>query len=190
VEHEFSGYTVNGIRKGLEKLGFAAEVIAAVSPATREALSHGSTFKFHPGPTMDEVLEVLSKLRGPDAVAALMEETTRSSLEGIVAPLARMYLTFKGSEPSVLFERFNDLLRGTTRGITAKWTPTGPRQGRIDFTYVMAVAASAAHGWRGAVRYMFTFCGAVGEVSVEAPSADRKTVSLAVRWAAPPEKNK
>jgi hypothetical protein len=188
VEHEFSGYTVNGIRKALEKLGFAAEVIAGVSPATRQALANGSTFKFHPGPTMDEVLETLSKLHGVDAVASLMEETTRSSLEGIVAPLARMYLTLKGNEPSVLFERFNDLLRGTTRGITAKWTPTGPRQGRVDFTYVMAVRTSAAHGWRGAVRSMFTFCGAVGEVSVEPASADPKTFSLAVRWATPEKK--
>ena len=182
MEHEFSGYTVNGIRKALETLGFAAEIIAAVSPPTREALASGGVFKFHPGSTMDEVLVVLGKRRGVDAVAALMEETTRSSLDGIVAPLARMYLTLKGSEPSVLFERFNDLLRGTARGITSKWTSTGTKQGRIEFTYVKVVDPVAVHGWRGAMRYVLVFCKAEGTVEAEPQSADGMTVSLAIRW--------
>lgn len=183
--HEFSGYTVNGIRKALEKLGYFTELNAAVTPATREALAAHGAFKFQPGPTMDEVLVVLARLRGPDAVAALMEETTRSSLDGIVGPLARMYLTLKGGEPSVLFERFNDLLRGTARGISAKWTAQGPRQGRLQFDYVVPVDPVVAHGWRGALRYVLTFCRAPGDITVDAPSADGKSVALRITWSAP-----
>ncbi len=185
MEHEFSGYTVNGIAKALEKLGFAAELKAAVSAATREALGAGGIFKFHPGSTMDEVLVVLCKLEGPDAAAALMEEATRSSLDGIVAPLARMYLTLKGNEPSVLFERFNDLLRGTARGITATWTSSAPRAGRLQIDYVGAVDPLVVHGWRGALRYVLQFCRAAGEVKVDAPSVNRKSVALLITWSAP-----
>jgi hypothetical protein len=68
MEHEFSGYTVNGIRKALDKLGNAAALNAALSPATREALNAGGVFKVQPGTTMDEVLVVLARIKGPDAV--------------------------------------------------------------------------------------------------------------------------
>lgn len=185
MEHEFSGYTVNGIAKALQKLGFAAELNASVSAETREALSSGGVFKFHPGHTMDEVLVVLCRLKGPDAAAAMMEEATRSSLDGIVAPLARMYLTLKGNEPSVLFERFNDLLRGTARGITSKWTSSAPRAGRLQVDYVGAVDPLVAHGWRGALRYVLHFCHAAGEVKVDTPAADARSVALLISWSAP-----
>jgi len=185
VEHEFSGYTVNGIARALEKLGFAEELKAAVSPATREALASGGIFKFHPGATMDEVLVVLCRLRGPDAAAAMMEETTRSSLDGIVAPLARMYLTLKGNEPSVLFERFDDLLRGTARGISARWSSSGPRAGRLQINYAGKVDPLVVHGWRGALRYVLQFCHAQGEVKAEAPGADGKSVAVFITWSAP-----
>lgn len=185
MEHEFSGYTVNGIAKALEKLGFAAELKAAVSPATREALASGGIFKFHPGRTMDEVLVTLCKLKGVDAAAALMEEATRSSIEGIVAPLARMYLTLKGNEPSVLFERFNDLLRGTARGISAKWTFTGPRAGRLQIDYVDVVDPLVVNGWRGALTYVLQFCRAPGDVKADAPSRAGKSVALLITWSAP-----
>jgi hypothetical protein len=185
VEHEFSGYTVNGIARALDKLGFAAKLKAAASPATREALASGGIFKFHPGATMDEVLVVLCRLEGPDAAAAMMEETTRSSLDGIVAPLARMYLTLKGNEPSVLFERFDDLLRGTARGISAKWTPSGTRSGRLQIAYVGQVDPLVVHGWRGALKYVLQFCHATGEVTADAPGVDGKSVALSITWAAP-----
>ena len=185
MEHEFSGYTVNGIAKALEKLGFATELKAAVSAPTREALGSGGIFKFHPGSTMDEVLVVLCKLKGPEAASAMMEEATRSSLDGIVAPLARMYLTLKGNEPSVLFERFNDLLRGTARGISASWTSTGPRAGRLQVEYVCPVDPLVVNGWRGALRYVLQFCHAAGEVKPDAPAADGKSVALTITWSAP-----
>ena len=184
MEHEFSGYTVNGIRKALDKLGYAAELNAAVSPTTREALNAGGVFKFQPGVAMDEVLVVLARLKGPDAVADLMEETTRSSLEGVVGPLARMFLTLKGGEPSVLLERFNDLLKGTARGISSTWTAKAPRTGRLVITYVREVDPVVAHGWRGALRYVMTFCKAQGTVRVGPPSADKKSVTLDVEWLA------
>ena len=185
MEHEFSGYTVNGIAKALEKLGYAAELKAVVTPSTREALASGGIFKFHPGRSMDEVLITLCKHKGPDAAAAVMEEATRGSIEGIVAPLARMYLTLKGNEPSVLFERFNDLLRGTARGITAKWTSTGLRSGRLQIDYVDVIDPLVVNGWRGALNFVLHFCHAAGEVKADVPSRDGKSVALLIEWSAP-----
>lgn len=185
MSHEFSGFTVSGIRKALETLGFSEQLLAEVSEATRKALESGALFKFHPGSTMDEVLVVLARQRGPDACAAMMEEATRAAVMGVVAPLARMYLTLKGNEPSVLFERFNDLLRGTARGITAKWTSTGQREGRLQIDYVDRVDPVVVHAWRGAMRHVLVFCKAPGEVKTDAPGADGKSVSVLIRWSAP-----
>lgn len=185
MEHEFSGYTVGGIKKALAALGYFDTLLPDLQPSTREAFLKAGLFKFHPGATMDDVLITLARQRGVDAVAAVMEEATRSSIDGIVAPLARMYLTLKGNEPSVLFERFNDLLRGTARGITAKWTATGPRQGRLEFTYVAPVNPVVVHGWRGAMTYVLTFCHARGDVKAEAAPPETRTVALLIAWEAP-----
>lgn len=183
--HEFSGFTVNGMRKAIEKLGFAEELLPMLSPEAQATLSKSTLFKFHPGHTMDEVLIVLGKLKGPDAGAAVMEEATRSSIEGVVAPLARMYLTLKGNEPSVLFERFNDLLSATARGITSKWEALGKGEGRLTLTYGAPVDPAVVHGWRGALRYVIKFCGREGEVRPLPPSADGKTVGVSITWSAP-----
>lgn len=180
--HEFSGYTVGGINKALERLGYAAQVRPALSEAARQALAQGGVFKFHPGPTMDETLVQVAAAFGEEAVAALMQEATRASLEGIVAPLARLYLTLKKNDPSALFERFNDLLRGTTRGIEAAWAQEGPTAGTMTFTYPVPVPPVVVHGWRGALRHVLQFAGVQGSATVGPPSADGKSVRVALSW--------
>jgi hypothetical protein len=180
--HEFSGFTVGGISKALEKLGFSEQLLPELSPGTREALSRAGLFKFHPGAAMDEVLIVLARQRGPEACAAMMEEATRAAVMGVVEPLARMYLTLKGNQPSVLFERFNDLLRSTSRGIKATWTSAGQREGRLQIDYVDRVDPIVVHAWRGAMRHVLVFCRATGEVKVDEPGSDGRSVALLIRW--------
>jgi hypothetical protein len=182
MAHEFSGFTVNGIRKALETLNFAGDVVPALSAAAQESLSKGSVFKFQPGAAMDEVLLVVGRKYGVDGIAAVMEEATRSSIEGVVAPLARMYLTLKGNEPSVLFERFNDLLRGTARGISAKWTATAAHEGTLEFTYDGPVDPLLVHGWRGAMRYVLKFCRREGDVVAQKAGADGRSLSVLISW--------
>ena len=183
--HEFSGYTVGGIKKALTTLGYFDALLPDLQPETRETLAKATLFKFHPGVRMNDVLITLARQRGVDAVAAMMEEATRSSLGGIVAPLARMYLTLKGNEPSVLFERFNDLLRGTARGVTSKWISTGVREGRFEIHYVAPVNSVVVHGWRGAMTYVLEFCHARGDVKAEPSPPETKSVALLISWEAP-----
>jgi hypothetical protein len=183
--HEFSGFTVFGIRKALTTLKLD-DVLLALSPATREALEQARLFKFHPGNTVDEMIQTVGRLHGVETAAAVMEEATRSSIEGIVAPLARMVLTLNHDDPAVLFARFNDLTRSTTRGITSTWTSTGPTGGRLSLTYEVAVDPVVGHGWRGALRYVLKFCRREGKVELEPISADPRTVALVISWVKAP----
>ena len=181
--HEFSGYTVGGISKALAKLGYAERVLPTLSEPARRALAEGGVFKFHPGVTMDETLAKVAAAFGDDACAALMEEVTRASLEGIVAPLARLYLTLKKNDPHALFEHFDDLLRGTARGLHARWAKEGPTAGTMTIAYPGPVPPVVAHGWRGALRHALRFAGVTGTVTVGRPAADGTTITLVVRWA-------
>lgn len=182
MAHGFSGFTVNGISRALERLGFKDTLLAQLSPAARAAIEKPSLFKFHDGPLIDEVMITVAQQRGVDACAQVMEDATQDSIQGVVAPLARMYLTLKGDDPAVLFERFNDLMRAACRGITAQWAKTGPRAGTLAITYVEPVDPRVGHPWRGALRAVLTFCKARGSVTLAPPGADPRVVTLTVQW--------
>lgn len=180
--HEFSGFTVSGIARALVTLGYSDEVLARVSPASREALESSGIFKFHAGPLIDEAMVALTELQGVDAAAAVMEEATRGSIQGVVAPLARMYLTLKGNDPHVLFERFNDLMRAATHGIGSAWKKRGPNEGTLELTYASDVNPLVGHPWRGALRYVLTFCHRTGTVVLRPPTANGRLVVLDLAW--------
>lgn len=182
MSHQFSGFTVGGIRKALEKLGIVEQVLASVSPAAAEVIRSAGVFKFHPGVAVDEVMLAAGTLHGDEMISRVMEEATRMSIDGVVAPLARMYLTLKGNQPSVLLERFNEFLKPATRGLSSTWVANGLQAGTLSLTYPEAVDRKLAWAWRGAIRYVLLFCKREGTVNVIAPSADGLTFNLAVEW--------
>ncbi len=182
MAHAFSGFTVKGITRALERLGYWEQLLPTLGPAARAALEKPTLLKFHAGPAIDEVMIAVATQRGVDACAQVMEHATRDSIEGVVAPLARMYLTLKGDDPAVLFERFDDLMKATCRGITARWEQTGPGAGELAITYVEPVDPRVGHPWRGALRAVLAFCRARGTVTLAPPGADPRVVRLALRW--------
>ncbi|MFO0601427.1 MAG: hypothetical protein U0228_39365 [Myxococcaceae bacterium] len=181
-QHEFSGFTVRGIADALVALKLKEAVWPRLGPAAREAMDHPTRFKFHLGAAIDEVVIAVVDVHGPDAAAAMMEHATRASIEGVVAPLARMYLTLKGNDPHVLFERFNDLSRATSRGIESRWTREGPTRGRLELRYVSAPDQRVGHPWRGALRFVLEFCGKSGEPVLEPVGDDPRVVALTIEW--------
>lgn len=179
--HEFSGFTVRGIAEGLVALKFKDSLWPHLSQGARDTLEKVGRFKFHDGKLIDEVVVKLAEVHGPEAAASVMEYATRTAIEGVVAPVAKLYVTLKGNDPAVLFERFNDLSGATTRGISASWKKEGPTRGSLSMRYGFQVDQRVGHAWCGALRYVIAFCGKQGQATVK-PVDDVHVVTLALEW--------
>jgi hypothetical protein len=182
MPHEFSAVTVSGIVKALQAFGWYEPVIAAVPPASRSALENPQATKYHPGPAVDEVMEALGRLHGLTGPEQLMQKVTEQSLEGIVAPLARVFLTLTGNSPRVLFSRFDALLSATARGLSASWVDdAGEQAGTLTITYDRPPTPAMAHAWKGALQHVLVFCRVRGTVAVR-NSALPTAVVLHASW--------
>ncbi len=64
MHHEFASVTVAGVAKALAEFGWYDAVVAQVAAPTREALERPQHHKYHPGATLDEVMDVAYRLHG------------------------------------------------------------------------------------------------------------------------------
>jgi len=181
----FSGFTFHGVRKALIDLGWASDTLAAVQPETRTVLEHPETLKFHPGECLDDVVETLRRTRGPEAPVQLMRLATAKSLEGIVAPLARIYLTFSGGSPAALLERFGELTQALSRNITTAYEKTSKTGGILQLVYPHVPPAGVDLGWKGALLHLLDFAGRAGTVEILDRARDGHVLRLQVEWRAP-----
>jgi hypothetical protein len=182
MSHEFSAVTMGGVRKALVDLGWYDAVLAAASPGTRAILQAPEAAKYHPGTGLDEIVVLLEAAHGPTGPERLMRTVTAKSLEGIVAPLARIFVTLMGNSPAVIFERFETFVKSTSRGVTARWTPASAKSGTLVIGYGSQRTLAVAHGWKGALEHVLEFCKAEGSVEVLPQAPDASSVSFLVRW--------
>lgn len=182
MAHEFSSLTLAGARKALAELGWLEEIVANVSAQTRAVLENVESARYHPGTALDEIVDVLAERRGLKAAEALMRTVTSRSLEGVVAPLARIFITIMGNSPRVLLEKFDTLIQATSRGVKARWIEEAPNSGVLELSYGAPRSQAVAHGWKGALQHVLVFCKAVGTVDVLEFGDGGNSVRLRVRW--------
>jgi hypothetical protein len=182
MSHEFSSVTLNGVRKALLELGWLDEVIATASATTRDSLQHVEAKRYHPGSVLDEVVELLAQKHGLGASETMMRTVVARSLEGVVAPLARIFITIMGNSPRVLFEKFDTLIQASSRGVHAKWEAEGPTAGVLTLLYGVPRTLAVAHGWKGALLHVLAFCKTQGTVDVLEFGDSGNSVRLRVRW--------
>ncbi len=182
TSYEFSTVMVSGIKRALVEHGWFDAVKAELSSTARATLDAAEESKFHPGPALDEVSEVLARLHGLDAVTRLFRTVTARSMESVVAPLARVYLALKGDSPEVLLARFDSLLQVAARGLRASWVAQSTRAGTLTLVYPSPRALAASSAWRGTLLHLLDFCEVSGEVEVLEPGEGGRAVRLRVQW--------
>ena len=182
MSHEFSAVTMGGVRKALIELGWYDAVLAASSPGTRAILQAPEAAKYHPGTGLDEIVVVLEAQHGLSGPQRMMRTVTAKSLEGIVAPLARIFVTLMGNSPAVIFERFETFVKSTSRGVTASWKAASEKSGTLVIGYGSPRTLAVAHGWKGALEHVLEFCKAEGTVEVLPLETHPYSVSFLVRW--------
>ncbi len=182
MPHEFSSVTVAGVVKALRALEWYEPIVAAVPPASRAILENPQASRYHPGATLDAVMEALARIHGLSGPERVMQKVTEQSIEGIVAPLARVFLTLTGNSPRVLFSRFDALLSATARGLGASWVDdAGEQAGTLTITYDLTPSPAMAAAWKGALQHVLVFCRVTGTVTVR-DSALPNAAVLHVSW--------
>lgn len=182
MNHEFNAVAITGARKALTELGWYEAVMREVSAATRESFASPQVNKYHPGTTLDEVVSALEKLHGPSGPETFMRTVTAKSLEGVVAPLARVFITLMGNSPKVLFERFETLLKATSRGIAVRWVAESANAGQLTFTYATPRPRAIEHSWRGVLLHVFEFCKTQGTIEALPMTDEGRSVNFRLSW--------
>lgn len=182
MEHAHKSITIQGIVKALKARSWHDEVIARLTPSTREILEQPMSAKFHRGSALDEVYDVLGALHGPEAVESLLYDSTRDSMSGIAGPLAKLFLTTIGGTPRTLFSRFDTLMSSGTRGFISHWEDTGPKSGRLSISTENPAPAMGDWAWRGLLRYLLEFAGAKGSITALPRTNELRSAHFDVTW--------
>lgn len=182
MSHEFSTVMVSAVKRALVELGWLEAVRAESSEATRAVLDGPEQAKFHPGASLDEVVEVTARLYGLEGAERLLGNVTASSMVGVVAPLARVYLALKGDSPAVLLAQFGSLLRVAARGLEVTWVAESEHGGVLSLRYPIRCSLAIGYGWRGTLLRLLAFCEATGTVEVLDFGEGGHAVRLRVSW--------
>jgi hypothetical protein len=182
MPHAHKAVTVQGVVQVLRTLGYLDEVLARVSDATKAVLVQPQTARFHPGWVLDETYTALSAWKGMAEVERVMSVATEQSLKGIIAPLARLFMTMMGGGPRALLQRFETLISGGTQGFTARWEPAGDAEGTLIIGTDDTMPPVADHAWKGAVAYLLRFAEVEGTVDITPRAPVTNEVRLHVKW--------
>lgn len=182
MSHEFSTVMFSAVKRALAELGWLEAVRTESSAGTRAVLDAPEQAKFHPGTALDEVVEVTARLHGLEGAERLLRDVTSSSMVGVVAPLARVYLALKGDSPAVLLAQFGSLLRVAARGLEVTWVAESEHGGVLSLRYPKRCSLAIGYGWRGTMLHLLTFCEATGTVEVLDFGEGGHAVRLRVTW--------
>lgn len=174
--------TVQGVVVAMRALGVADAVLAKVSPDVRAVLENPMTARFHPGAVVDACFTELAAQHGMEKVEQVMAKATEDSLKGIIAPLARLFMTMMGGGPRPLLTRFETLISGGTQGFTAKWEAKSEREGTLRIGSDVALPPISDHAWKGAVTYLLVFAEVKGRVVIGAREPMSREVRLSISW--------
>ncbi|MBL8912191.1 MAG: hypothetical protein JNM17_15985 [Archangium sp.] len=184
--HAHKGVTIQAVVHVLERMGALLGVLGRVSPGTRVALEYPHHKRFHPGSVLDETMAAVAVLHGAEVVGKVMYSAMEHSLEGIVAPLARVFLAMKGGGCAALLERLELLIGAGAMGFQAKWVAEGNNEGRIVVTTDEALPLEADYSWKGTLQYLLAFSKVDGSVTILPREHGGRACVLRVSWTVAP----
>lgn len=174
--------TVQGVVQAMRALGVADGVLAKVPPEVKAVLENPMTARFHPGAVMDACFTELAAQHGMEKVEQVMAKATEDSLKGIVAPLARLFMTMMGGGPRPLLTRFETLISSGTQGFTARWEAASDREGTLIIGCDLGLPPISDHAWKGVVTYLLAFAEVKGTVFINPRAAMSREVRLLISW--------
>jgi hypothetical protein len=182
MSHAHKGVTLQAVSEALAHLGVLAPVLKSVPPEVRESLQYPHHRRYHPGTVLDETLAAIARLHGPEMVTKVMYAAIENTLVGVVAPLARIFLSLSGGGPRVLLERFELLIDSGARGFQTRWEATGDTAGRLVISTEAATPPEADFSWKGTLEFLLQFAQVEGAVTILPREREGRDCCLRVEW--------
>jgi hypothetical protein len=182
MSHAHKGVTIQAVVHVLERMGALTPVLQRVSPESRVALEYPHHKRFHPGTVLDETMAAVATMHGAEAVGSLMYSAMESTLDGIIAPLARVFMSISGGGPRALLERLEVLIGAGASGFTVSWKPERDSEGRVVITTGDALPLEADYTWKGTLQYLLAFAKVDGEVTILPREREGRDCVLHVKW--------
>ncbi|MFT3710262.1 MAG: hypothetical protein QM817_21755 [Archangium sp.] len=184
MTHAHKGVTIQAVVHVLERMGALRPVLEHVSPDSRISLEYPHHRRYHPGTVLDETMAAVARLHGADAVGKVMYSAMETTLEGVVAPLARVFMAMNGGGPGALLERLEVLIGAGAMGFRVSWQPDQQNgcAGRAVFTTDSMLPNEADYSWKGTLEYLLAFSKVQGVVTICPREQGGRACVLRVSW--------
>lgn len=174
---------VRSLSKALEGLPRREELLAAMKPATREAMNNPSSARWHDGDVVLDSAKAVDALLGREAVEEMSYQAVKKSMGPVMEPFLRVSLALFGTSPSTIYKRMNDSLKTVMQNVTASWAPRDEHSGTLTISHPDDVPEVSWASWKGSLRYVFDLCGAKdGTLVARQDLATPKTLVFECSW--------
>lgn len=180
---EVTSVYVAGFRKALIDLGLLERIAEKVQPSTRAVLEAPYSARTHDADVLRDLSDTLYAVAGVEVLRRHSYLMARDSLGKILIPMFKVALALTGRTPATLLARVPDSVRQALRGVTATWTPDGPKRGALQVDYPEPVTPVAAESWRGTLTFLFELLeGMPAHIEAIDLLNDLRTIRIDVRW--------
>jgi len=167
--------------------GFAAAVLAKVSPGTRAVWeSPPRAFSWVPSRHIDELETAFLQVAGEQQTVEMGRVASKNLGTTIVKPVLRMAFTLLGQSPATIFANLDRFFSLVTKGIHFEWTEPRAKGGVLVASFDgPATPRAALLVLQGSLQFVFELCGGSGEVTapeVLADGPEGTRVRYAVSW--------
>jgi hypothetical protein len=180
---EISALHLRAMIKALREAGLYEEVLAHVSPATRETMDNTYSHVWHPGTVIEEIWRVVVSLHGPAQLADLNYSLSKKTFGPVIMPLVKVALTLSGGgNPASIASRLDALLRLAIREVQILWEQTDKQAGELLINYPRPVVREVEQAWRGVLRFMFELSASDGSVEIFEYLNEGRQLRIVIAW--------
>ncbi len=187
LRFDLKGSIWHGRLRVAPKLVPIADIRALVSPTTRKLMDDPPPqSSWLPGAAIIELDAALYDLKGSDACARCSRECSEVAGNTVLRSITEGMLRLFGTSPATLFERMNQIVSTSVRGVEYEYTAQSPKSGRMLVRYPQCsnLPSSVFAAVGGGLGATFGFLGVQGtvfpaEISQLAP---RNAATFTLRW--------
>lgn len=180
--YELSASYMNGLQKAVRDAGYLEAILVGLPADQRSAFTRPAMAPWWDAGFAEQLVLAVFKQFGERAVEQVGYGVVAETMGPLVMPQLQSLLQAGGGNPSAIFARIEGIIASAVRPVTAKWAPTGEKEGTLTLQYPKPIRRGIAFLWRGAVRYVFEITKSSGKIVTETLDEQSGNLRFAVSW--------